>query len=208
MKLESLKSYRSAYQVLSSALILLVVILILIIGVLSYLLFSESQKGYRSIWIVDPKSKQAYRADQVLNEENPERVFEYKNHVRMFYKSWFEFDQFTYKANVDRGLQCLGNCGKGMLNDYKMQDVQRRLAEKNMKLMVEIDSIKIDMAQSPVTGIIFAKQIAESPAGSVTRFLNGKFRIIDLEGRSDENPHGCLIEDFTVFNNQIIQPNE
>lgn len=205
MQIDTLKSYKSAFKMLSSALIGIIIACLLVVGLFGYLLFDKAQAGYESVWIVDPKSGQAYRADRVESKQNPGRKFEYENHVKMLYKSWFEFDQFTFKEKVDKGLNYLGNCGKTMYNDYKSQDLHRKMAEKNLNFTVEVDSIVLDMFSVPVRGKAYAVQVVESPAGSVRRYMNSTFYLIDLAGRSSENPHGCLIEDFTVLNSEVIK---
>lgn len=205
MKIDSIKTYRTAFQMLSASMMVIVVVCIIALGGLGFLLFKESQKGYETVWIIDPQTKGAYKAQSVLSSTNPERIFEYKNQVEMFYKNWYEFDQFTYKKNIEKGLTLVANCGKDLYNVYKTQDMQRKLAEKNMKAQVQIDSIFIDMNSTPVRGVAYAIQKFESPAGMVERHLNSKFIILDLEGRSEENPHGCLIENFMVFDDSKIE---
>ena len=190
---------------LSTFMIVVVLISIISLSGMAFFLYNKTLTGFDSVWIVDPKSKEAFRADIKQAKANPEREYEYKNHVFMFYKNWYEYDQYTFKNHIEHGLNMVGNCGKSMLNDYKTYGIERKLLEKNLKITVSVDSTFIDMNSTPARGITYATQTIESPAGQVKRRQWSRYNILDLEGRSDQNPHGCLLEGFIIFDGSKIE---
>lgn len=205
MQIDELKTYKTGFKTLGVFSLMITGLSFILLAGVCIFFYKQTLVGFESIYIVDPKSHSIVKADQALNSANPEREFEYKNQVDLFYHNWYEFDQFTFKAHVEKGVNYLGNCGKSMLNDYKAQDFGRKLIEKNLKCTVSIDSILIDINHTPVRGACFAIQKIESPAGVVNRKLHATFTIHDLESRSLENPHGCLIDDFKIFDQEIIE---
>jgi hypothetical protein len=208
MQIDEVKNYRGAFKTIAYGSFIIIGIAIVVFAGTVIYLYKKSQIGYNSIWIVDPKSSTVVKADQVLSAANPEREFEYRNHVTMFLHDWFEFDQFNFKEHINQGINYLGNCGPSMLNDYNTQDLGRRLIEKNMKCTIQIDSIQFDMGHVPVRGACFAIQTIASPAGSKQRKIYATFTMHDLEGRSNKNPHGVLIDDMKFFDTSTIEPAE
>lgn len=205
MKLDNLRTYKTAFQMLSTTLIVVVVISLLSLSAMAFFLYDRTLTGFHSVWIVDPKSKESFRADIKSEKANPEREYEYINHVFMFYKNWYEYDQYTYQNHIEHGLNLIGNSGKTMLNDNKTYGIERKLLEKNLKITISVDSTFIDMNSTPVRGITYATQTIESPAGKVQRRQWAKYNLYDLEGRSNENPHGCILENFVVFDGSKIE---
>lgn len=206
MKLNTLRTYKTAFAALSTVFIIYVVCSLLFIAGLLYYYNQTSSEGFKSIWIVDPKSSAVFnakKADNGLN--NPQREFEYRNHVITFYKYWFEQDQFSYRTNIELGLNLLGNCGKTMLAKYDNENFGKKLAEYNLKTNITVDSILFDMSSNPVKGIAFVRQTITSPGGQTERYINAKFQMFDLNSRSNKNPHAVLIENFEFLNTAKIE---
>lgn len=208
MNFDSLKSLKSGYTVLAIWVVVWTIITALSTCFLFYMFMTDGQKGYRSIWIIDPKSGESYRAVQFEKASNPGRIFEYKNHVRLFHMLWFELDEFTYENNVEKGLNLIGNSGKELLDNYKKSDALRHLQEENMHTKYYIDSIKVDMNTVPVTGWCYGRQEVIKTGGKSMRKMWTKFTFIDLPNRSDENPHGVKLDNFSIEDRTQIEESQ
>lgn len=196
MELQSLKNYKSAFNFIRNFILVLLPCLFLFFSFLIYLLFTKVNKGYESIWVINPKTGVMTAASQEVGEKPQEREAEYHNLVHQFLTHWYAFDQFTYDKNTTTALNWIGNSGKVLLNDYKSADVYRRMQEKNMVLTIDIDSININMNTVPATGSFLLHQTVSTPAGKLVRVVEGKFNVLDLKERTLLNPHKALIEDF------------
>ena len=196
MELQSLKNYRSKFNFISNFIMVFVPCVFFLICFLVYLLFTKANKGYESIWVINPKTGIMTSAQQEVGERPEERQAEYHNLTHQFLTHWYAFDQFTFDKNTTTALNWIGNSGKILLNDYKSADVFRKLQEKNMVLTVDVDSIQINMNAVPTTGSFYLHQTVATPAGKLVRLVQGKFNLIDLKERTILNPHKALLEDF------------
>lgn len=166
-----------------------------------YLISTKEIKQQQSKVIVIDTKGQVY-SSEVANAKEM-RVFEYKDQVKKFYNLWYSFDENSYKTNIEKGLLLVGDCGKELLNIYKSEDVERKLFEKNLKAEVIIKDVNIDMSTNPVSGYIKGVQTIRRNKGSMSRNLDCSFIIYDVS-RSDENSHGCKIDNWRIDNAKPI----
>ena len=196
MELNSLKNYKSDFNFIRNFVFVLLPCLFCFFGFLIYMLFTKVNRGYESIWILNPKTGVMINAQQEVGEKPQEREAEYHNLVLQFLNHWYAFDQFTYDKNTTLALNWIGNSGKILLNDYKSADVYRRMQEKNMVLTVDVDTININMNTVPASGNFYLHQTVATPSGKLVRIVRGNFNVLDLKERTIINPHKALIEDF------------
>jgi hypothetical protein len=168
----------------------------------NYLANQEIKEAYQRIWVLD-ETNQAYSATALVVTDPVIRNAKYQNTIEQFYYYWFNLDQFNYKNNIERGLNLLGNSGKEMLADYKSENLERTLQEKNYRFTIMIDSIRIDDTQDPVVGYAFGRQKLIRERGQAMRFMWSKFTIEEV-GISNLNPHGVLLDNFVIINNDPI----
>jgi hypothetical protein len=204
MQLESLRSYKTSFGLVKIILISVVVSSFCFCGFVYWLYVTKGNEGYKTTYVIDSSTGSAQIATQNTALSKEQRYFEYKNHIRMFYGYFYSFDQFTYKNNVENALYLIGNSGKELYAQYKESDVLRRLQEDNLKVSIQIDSVDVDYKSSPMKGICLARQTVERSTGKLTRNVHARFNVYELDKRSDKNPHGLLIDNFVIFDNQVI----
>lgn len=157
----------------------------------------------KKMLVIDTRG-QIYNTD-IVNSSTT-RIFEYKNHVKMFYTYWYSFDENNYKEHIEAGLQLIGDRGKELFNEYKDQQVEKILSEKNLHYDVKITNIAIDMNTIPVSGHIEGIQTGKRARGSISRKLSAKFTLDDVS-RSEENMHGCKIITWDIYESSILNDN-
>jgi len=200
MKLDSLMSYKTAGELSKTITITAIVVSAAALVAGYFVMTKEVNLQKNKVIVIDTKG-QVY-GSQMTNAKDM-RIFEYKDQIRKFYSLWYAFDENSYKSNIEKGLLLVGECGKELLNKYADQDVERKLFEKNLKLEVTIKDIQIDMDTNPVSGKIWGIQTTRRNKGSASRNMNCSFIIYDVD-RSDENSHGCKIDNWVVDNVDII----
>lgn len=136
------------------------------------------------------------------------RIFEYENHVRLFYTYWYSFSESSFKNHINAGLNLIGEKGKELYNEYKDQNVERLLSEKNLQCEVQITDIKIDMNTLPVSGYIEGIQTIRRAKGIISRKLNVKFTLYDTDSRTRDNIHACKIDDWEIYESSVIKNDE
>jgi hypothetical protein len=200
MKLDSLMSYKTVGELTKVITITAIVVSAFAVVAAYVVLTREIKQQQKKVIVIDTKG-QVYTSEIANAKEM--RVFEYKDQVRKFYNLWYAFDENSYKKNIEKGLLLVGECGKELLNKYKDEDVERKLFEKNLKLDVTIKDIQIDMSTNPISGKIKGVQTIKRNKGSISRNLDCHFIIYDVD-RSEENSHGCKIENWVIDSSDVI----
>lgn len=204
MKLDSLTNYRTVTKSLKVITITTIVICFLFSGGVFIYSQNELKKARNTIYAIDSKGNVSSAYGQEINTNV--RVFEYENHVKTFYKLWYQVDQNSYKANIEEALLLVGDCGKELYNEYKDQDLYGQLRSKNFIITVSIESINIDITQRPFRGYIKGVQTIKRLTAESSRNMNCSFTIYDVD-RSKENPHGVKIENWKVEDNSKKEKN-
>jgi hypothetical protein len=200
MKLNKLEDFQTSYKKtvslsISIGLIMGIAFVISIIF-LSYKL-SETSKN---VLVID-KSGTIYTTKAGKVDET--RVYEYENHVRMFYTYWYGFDENNYNDHIEKGLNLIGEAGKELYNEYNDLQVKTNLAQKNLRYEVEIKKIVVDMQSNPVSGYIEGIQTCIRAKGRKSRYVCAKFTLYDV-ARSETNVHGCKIDKWSVYDTREI----
>lgn len=201
-----IEKYDSITALLKSAKIILIAVPIVCIlatvGAIAYMNL-EFQKNINSIWVIDSKGAFALHSSRIDKADQPGRIYEYRNTVRLFYENMFSYDQHNFKEQLDRGMKLAGACGKEIADKQITDGMYINLKTTNAIVKCYIDSVKIDRYNK---GYVWGVQKFSFPDGTINaRRLDAKFDIMELPSRSNENPHGCQIENFIITNTNIIE---
>ncbi len=194
-------SYKSAFQ-LTRLTVIAVVVVAFISITLGFIVMSREIQSIRNSVVVIDRSGEVLKSE--LASSKATRIFEYRNHVKTFYTLWYSFDEGSYNSNVESALSLIGESGKDLLDVYLTQSIERNLKEKNLVFSVYIKDIQIDMSTNPISGYIEGEQEIKRNKGSLKRNLVCSFIIYDVD-RTEDNPHGCKVDNWKIENDQIIK---
>ena len=96
---------------------------------------------------------------------------------------------------------------KDVFNYYKdlaEKGYYNRVISGNVTQTVEIDSVKCDFDQYPYKVNTYARQLIVRESSLTVRSLVTSCRLLNAT-RSDNNPHGFIIEAFTITENKDLQ---
>lgn len=201
MELKSLTNYKTVYSGLKLIALVTIVGSMLFSATIFIYSWQKMTSAKNTIYVIDATGNVAVASGQAIDLKT--RQFEYEDHVKDFYKLWYQFDQNSFKRNVEQGLILVGECGKELYNEYKSQDMYNLLQSKNISTEVMVSEIKIDVTQNPIRGYIKGIQTIKRLNGEAKRNMNCTFSIYDVD-RSQDNSHGCKIEDWKVVDNNEI----
>jgi len=147
------------------------------------------------------------KALEAFSAERKDNIpVEAKDHVRMFHYYFFNLDpdEKVIKANITRALYLADNSAEKMYSDLKEQDYYGDLISGNISQQVTIDSIQVDVNQYPYYFHCYAREKMIRSTSIVTRSLitEGYLRNV---ARSDNNPHGFLIEKWNILENKDLK---
>lgn len=165
----------------------------------SFTLVSEMQG--RIYILANDKALEAYSSDRKENVP-----VEARDHVKTFHKLFFTLDpdDKAIQANITKALYLADGTAKRTYDDLKENGYYAGLISGNVNQTIAIDSVMIDINTQPYRFRCYATQTIVRPTTITTRSLltEGGLRNVS---RSDNNPHGFLIERWNTLDNRDIK---
>ena len=131
---------------------------------------------------------------------------EARDHIRCFHQYFFTLDpdEKVINGNITRALYLADGSAKRLYDNLKESGYYAGIISGNISQECSIDSIALDTQSYPFYFRCFATQKIIRPTSLVTRDLvtEGWLRNIS---RSDNNPHGFLIERWNTLENKDLK---
>jgi conjugative transposon TraK protein len=151
--------------------------------------------------LANGKALEAYAADRKDNIP-----VEARDHVRMFHHYFFTLDpdEKVITANISKALYLADVSAKKQYDNLKESGYYINLISGNISQQIEIDSIEVNTGSYPFYFRCTAIQKLIRTTSVVTRSLvtEGWLRNVS---RSDNNPHGFLVEKWVILENKDIK---
>ncbi len=150
--------------------------------------------------LANGKALEAYASERKDNV-----LVEARDHVKTFHKFFFTLDpdDKVIKTNITKALYLADESAKRIYDDLKENGFYSGIISGNISQTIHIDSISIDVKDYPYRFKCFAKQSIIRTTSILKRNLitEGSLRNVS---RSDNNPHGFLIEKFNTIENEDL----
>lgn len=158
------------------------------------------------IYVLDEGRSLLMALSQDLTTNRP---VEARDHVRMFHEYFFTLspDNEAIKHNIARAIDLADRSAYNYYMDLAESGYYRRLIRGNMVQIIKIDSIVGNFDAYPYRLDTYATQSITRESMTVQRSLVTTCELVNTT-RSDKNPHGFLLRDFRILNNQDIRQNE
>ncbi len=128
---------------------------------------------------------------------------EAKDHVKTFHQYFFGLDpdDKVIQANVSKALYLADRSAKSQYDNLKESGYYSNLIAANISQEINVDSVELDINQYPYFFKCFATQklIRATSTANRTLITEGFLRNVS---RSDNNPHGFLIERWKTISNR------
>ena len=199
---QQLKNIDTAFKHIKTFSVALIAACALICAFTVYKSYQFVSNTQQHIYILaNGKALEAFSADRKDNIP-----VEARDHVRMFHYYFFNLDpdDKVITANITKALYLADNSAEKMYNDLKEQDYYGDIISGNISQQILIDSIRVDVNQYPYYFRCYAKEKLTRSTSIVTRSLitEGYLRNV---ARSDNNPHGFLIEKWNTLENKDLK---
>ena len=167
---------------------------------------------YKSYSIVEDAQSRVYilangKALEAYSEERKDNIpVEGKDHVRMFHHHFFTLhpDDKIIQANIQKALYLADASAKTQYDNLKENSYYANIISGNVSQEILFDSIRIDIDEYPFYFRCAAKQKIIRTTSIVTRSLITEGYLRNIQ-RSDNNPHGFLIERWHILENRDIK---
>lgn len=203
MEFKSLNNIESSFKQLR---LFSIIFLCLCAGMMCYSVwkaysFAEAQR--QKIYVLDGGKSLMLALSQDLSQNRP---VEAKEHVRRFHELFFTLspDKSAIESNIQRALFLSDRTAFNHYRDLSEKGYYNRLISGNINQRIEIDSVACNFDVYPYDVKTYARQyiIREKNITERSLVTSGK---LQNSVRSDNNPHGFILESFLVLENRDIR---
>ena len=154
-----------------------------------------------TIYVVDRGS--AVMANR--SHEDGYRDIEADDHVLRFHELMLNLSPSaeSIQRNLDRALVMSDRSAYDYWMDLSERGFYQRIVSANISQEFVADSIKVDMLSYPHQVTTYGKLYLLRESNITAYQFESSCRLVDVE-RSQNNPHGLMIERFTVTRNENI----
>ncbi|RVT98457.1 conjugative transposon protein TraK [Mucilaginibacter limnophilus] len=194
-----LRNIESAFQQNKRIVALAIVTSMMISITAIWLGFRAYQKANAHIYVLaNGKILDAVAADR--RENVP---VEARDHIRMFHHYFFTLDpdEKVIDQNLRKALYLADESARNQYNGLKEKNFYNNLISGNISQQIEVDSVQLDMERYPYFFKCFATEKLIRATSTIQKLLvtQGYLRNVS---RSDNNPHGFLIEKWETLANR------
>lgn len=199
-----LKNIDTAFQHIKRFSLFLIMACVVISGFAVYTSFDMVKSVQGKIYILaNGKALEAFSAERKDNV-----AVEARDHINMFHHWFFTLDpdEKVIQANMGKALNLADETARRNYENLKEQGYYNNIISANISQEITIDSIQLDISEYPYHFRCFATQKLIRSSSAVSRKLvtQGWLRNVS---RSDNNPHGFLIQKWETLLNQDVSTN-
>ena len=130
---------------------------------------------------------------------NDDRISEYKSHMRLWFKSFYQFDQHTFLDNMEDAKNYMSSENYEIeIDKYRKDKILERISEDDLILTVNITALNVIISERVPVGNFSLVQSYRKGDMIKERVFEGEFKLMDTEGRTDENSHAVSIYDYVI----------
>ena len=203
MEFKSLKNIETSFKQIR---IIAIVFVVLCAGITGYALwnsysFAEAQR--QKIYVLDEGKSLMLALSQDLSQNRP---VEAKEHIKRFHELFFTLspDKRAIESNINRALFLVDKSAFRYYQDMQEKGYYNRIVSGNINQIIQIDSVACNFDAYPYKTTVYAKQMIIRASNVTERSLVTR---CDLRNsvRSDNNPHGFIMERFEIIENRDLR---
>lgn len=199
---QQMKNIDTAFRSIRSFAVIVVIGSVSLCGFTLYKSFRLVAEMQNKIYILaNGKALEAYASDR--KENIP---VEARDHVRMFHQYFFTLDpdEKVIQANITKALYLADASAKREYDNLKENGYYANIIAGNISQQIKVDSVMVNTNEYSYYFRCYATQNIIRTTSTVSRSLitEGYMRNVS---RSDNNPHGFLIERWTTIENRDLK---
>lgn len=199
---KKMKNIDTAFRHIRIFTLVVVIGCVLICCFALYKSFSLVSQMQSKIYILaNGKALEAYASERKDNIP-----VEARDHVTTFHKLFFTLDpdDKAITANITKALYLADGSAKRAYDDLKENGYYAGLISGNVNQTIVVDSVAVDINDYPYKFRCYATQSIIRPTSITTRSLATEGALRNVS-RSDNNPHGFLIERWSTIDNRDLK---
>jgi len=203
MEFKSLKNIETSFKQLRIFGIVFLCLCFIITCYSVYSAYSFAEKQRQKIYVLDQGKSLMLALSQDLSQNRP---VEAREHVKRFHELFFTLspDKAAIEGNIQRALNLSDNSSFNYYKDLSEKGYYNRIISSNINQRVLIDSVVCNFDRYPYEVMTYARQMIVRASNITERSLITYCRLQEST-RSDNNPHGFILEGLDIRENRDIR---
>jgi conjugative transposon TraK protein len=200
--MQALKNIETSFQMTKTLAISAILGSVIYSLVLTYFYYKNTKDVAERVYILS--SGAAIEAFSSNVREN--RPAEAKHHIKRLHELFFTVspDPKSIQRNMERAYYYGDASIKKLYDAYAEKQFFNDMITANAVQEISIDSVKLNMRDYPFHVNCFASLTIKRATTTTTRSLITECSMIEVN-RSDNNPHGLMVQDWRVLENKDIK---
>ncbi|MDR0829133.1 MAG: conjugative transposon protein TraK [Prevotellaceae bacterium] len=206
MEFKSLKNIETSFKQIRLFGIVLICVCALIVGFSIWKSYQFAELQRQKIYVLDGGKSLMLALSQDLSQNRP---VEAREHVKRFHELFFTLspDKNAIESNIRRALFLVDKSAFAYYKDLSEKGYFNRIISGNIVQNIQIDSVLCNFENYPYQVQTFARQLIIRESSITERSLITRCKLRNSV-RSDNNPHGFIMENFEVIENKDLRAAE
>lgn len=203
MEFKSLRNIETSFRQIRLFGIVFVCLCAAIVGYSVWSSYSFAEAQREKIYVLDGGKSLMLALSQDLSQNRP---VEAREHIKRFHELFFTLspDKSAIEGNIKRAMQLADKSAFNYYNDFSEKGYYNRIISGNINQVVQIDSVSCNFDSYPYKATTYARQMIIRESNVTERSLVTRCNLLNSV-RSDNNPHGFIIETFEIVENRDIK---
>ena len=203
MEFKSLKNIETSFRQIHTMGIVFVSLCALVTGYALWSSYRFAERQREKIYVLDNGKSLILALSQDLSQNRP---VEAKEHIRRFHELFFTLspDKAAIESNIRRALFLCDESAFRYYKDWEEKGYYNRIISANINQSIRVDSVACDFNSYPYEVVTYARLSIIREKSVTERSLVTRGRLLNST-RSDNNPHGFILEAFRVVENRDIR---
>jgi conjugative transposon TraK protein len=203
MEFKSLKNIESSFRQIRFFALVFVMLCAVIVCYALWNSYSFAEAQRQKIYVLDGGKSLLLALSQDLSQNRP---VEARDHVKRFHELFFTLspDKNAIESNIQRALFLVDKSAFAYYKDLTEKGYYNRIISGNINQTIAVDSVVCNFDHYPYQVAAYARQMIIRESNITERSLVSRCTLINSV-RSDNNPHGFIMENFEVVENRDLR---
>lgn len=200
------KNIDSAWRLSRLVTIITVICSFVFCGIVYFHSMNLIQKEREKVYVLDNGASLKLALKSNMKENRPAEI---RNHVTTFHRLFFTLDPDPkqIKENISTSMFLIDNSGLKYEEIRQDKRYYEDIVAGNISTDIQVDSIKVDVSVYPYVCYWYGKERRIRPSKVEINKLWSRCQLRNVS-RTDNNPHGLIMERYSVLNNEKIESHE
>ena len=202
MEFKSLKNIETSFRQIRLFALVFICLCAVVTGFALWKSYSFAEAQREKIYVLDNGKSLMLALSQDVQQNRP---VEAREHVRRFHELFFTLspDKSAIESNIKRSLFLADKSAFNYYRDLSEKGYYNRIISGNISQTIRIDSVSCNFDVYPYAVATYARQMIIRESSVTERSLVTRCRLLNAV-RSDNNPHGFMMESFEITENKDL----